>query len=166
MADARFRVDEDGAMVKNAGGKNGYRSEGLSMCLGTEICRKRELANIEFRTPHHLAECLNQNGDVLIFNLKTLGLDRPIPKRLGVSKRTKNSFKHAYGVRGLITQIVVQFGRIRRLTYRTVDKRVIDTHTMTPFEAHDRPLAHRISQRLFAGDAAKNHCTSGGVHRV
>src|SRR5262249_9778895 len=94
IADARFRVDEDGPMVKNAGGENGYSGERLSMCLGAEICRKRELANIELRTPHHPPECLNQNRDVLIFNLKTLGLDGAIPKRLGVSERTKNGFKH------------------------------------------------------------------------
>src|SRR4029434_5022432 len=99
IADGRFRVSEDSPMVKNSGGENGYRGEGLSMCLGTEICRKRELANIEFRTPHHPAECLNQNGDVLIFHLKALGLDRAIPERLGVSKRAKNGFKH--GVRRL-----------------------------------------------------------------
>src|SRR5262245_22727542 len=90
LADARFRVDEDGAMVKNACGKNGYCGEALSMRLGTEICRKREFANIEFRTPHHTAECLNQNGDVLVLDFKTLWFDGAIPERLGMSKRAKN----------------------------------------------------------------------------
>src|SRR5262245_60529931 len=93
IANAGFRVDEDGAVVKDAGGKNGYSGEGLSMRFCTEICRKRELANIEFRTPYHTAECLNQNGDVFVFDLKSLGLDRAVSQRLSVSKRTEDGFE-------------------------------------------------------------------------
>src|SRR5262245_51509418 len=90
IANAGFRVDEDGPVVKDTGGENRYSGEGLSMRFRTEICRKRELANIEFRTPYHTAECLNQNGDVFVFDLKILGLDRAVSQRLSVSKRTKN----------------------------------------------------------------------------
>src|SRR5215510_3823520 len=69
------RVVEDRAVVEDARRKNRDGREMLSVRLGAKIGRKCQLADIEFQTSHHAAECLDQNGNIFVFDLKTLGPD-------------------------------------------------------------------------------------------
>src|SRR5262245_9369553 len=86
MIDARFRVVENRAVMEDPRWEDRYRCKRLTVRLGAEIRGERELTNIKFRSAHHAAECLDQNGDILILDFETLWLHAAFFEGVGVSQ--------------------------------------------------------------------------------
>src|SRR6266446_4818608 len=88
ITNAGFRVVHDGAVVKNAGGKNRYRREALSIGFSTDVRRDRHLADVVFQPAHHPAECLNKHRHIDVIDLECSWFDRLIPQGPGMTIRT------------------------------------------------------------------------------
>src|SRR5881409_3321003 len=102
ITNAGFRVVHDGAVMKHTRRKNRYRGKSLSIRLRTDVRRHRQLADIEFKSTHHPAECLNEDGDIDVIDLEGFRLDGLISQRFGMPIRTKGGFQLEFGHRQIL----------------------------------------------------------------